>query len=152
MNERKKNGFSLEGLESELRQMPQPQAPAELESRLLADIPALKPRQHLWYRVPLLRAAAAAVVVTGVVGLLAWLTGGNGGASVAWGNVAQRIKQVNHVHFYEITKFCLFSIFEDPLDQPFAEPGRLRFFCFMCHSLFPGWRWKCSPRSIVPGL
>ncbi|MCK4850176.1 MAG: hypothetical protein KAT11_02435 [Phycisphaerae bacterium] len=48
--------------------------------------------------------AAAAVIVIGVVGLFAWLMGGNGGASVAWAGVARRIKQVDHVHFYEIKR------------------------------------------------
>ena len=107
MNEKKNsanNGLSLEALETELRQMPEAVVPAGLEGRLLADIPTVKRRPHAWYRVPLVRVAAAAAVTLAGLGLFAWLTKGNGGANVAWAGVAQRIKQVDYVHFYEIKR------------------------------------------------
>ena len=101
---RKKNneGLWVEDLEAELRQIPPAAVPAGLEGRLLADIPAVKHEPRLWYRVSLAGVAAAAVLVMGALGLFAWLTGGDGGASFAWGSVAQRMQQVNHVHFYEL--------------------------------------------------
>ena len=85
------DGFSREGLEGELRQMPVPGAAAGLEARLLADIPAGQGGQRGWYQGRLVRVAAAAVVIIGVVGLFAWLTVGNGGASIAWADVLAEI-------------------------------------------------------------
>ncbi len=85
------DGLSLEVLEAELRQMPQPAVPAELEGRLLADIPAGKRASRLWYRGLLVRTAAAAAILIAVVGLFAWLTGGNGTASVSFAQVLQPI-------------------------------------------------------------
>ena len=106
MNEKRNSenkGLSLGALETELRQIPEPAVPTGLEGRLLADIPVGKRASRVWYQTRLVRIAAAAAIVIGVVGILAWLTGGNGGANAAWASVAQRMQQVTHVHFYEIT-------------------------------------------------
>ncbi len=102
-NNLKNDELSSEALEAQLRQMPTPQPPPELKAKLLADIPSANPTPRLAYRLPLVRTAAAAAILMVVVGLFAWLTAGNGGASVVWASVAQRIKQVDYVHFYEIS-------------------------------------------------
>lgn len=95
MNEKKNNELSLEVLEAELRKIPQPAVPAELEGRLLADIPAGKRAPHVWHQVWLVRVAAAAVVVIAVTGLFAWLTGSNNGTSVAWGDMLRKVEQTH---------------------------------------------------------
>lgn len=103
-NNSKHDELSTQALEAELRQMPTPQPSAKLKARLLDDIPSANPTPRLTYRLPMIRTAAAAAILMVVVGLFVWLTLGNGGASVAWGSVTQRIKQVDYVHFYEIKR------------------------------------------------
>ena len=96
MNEKKNstnNELSLEALETELRQMSKPAVPAGLEGKLLANMPAGKRTPRVWYRFPLVRAAAAAVVVMGALGLFAWLMGGNGGGSLAFADVLEQIRK-----------------------------------------------------------
>ena len=56
-------------------------------------------------------------------------------------NVSKIICIYLSIDFNKISKFHFSFIFEDPLDQPFAEPGRLGLFYFIYHNLFPGWRW-----------
>ena len=97
--DKKKNcenkGLSLEVLEAELRQIPGPAVPAGLEDRLLAGTPAAKGRPRGWYRIRLVRVAAAAVVVMAVLGLFAWMTGGNGGTNVVWADVLRNVEQIH---------------------------------------------------------
>lgn len=92
-NNSKHNELSSEALEAQLRQMPTPQPPAELEARLLADIPTANTAPRLTYRLPLIRTAAAAAILMVVVGLLAWLTVGDGGASVAFADVLEQMEK-----------------------------------------------------------
>ena len=95
MSGRNNNGFSLEDLEAELRQMPAPEPSAELEAKLLADIPTAKQTPRVWYRVRLVRAAAAAAILIAVVGLFTWLTVGNGGTNVVWAEVLRNVEQIH---------------------------------------------------------
>jgi hypothetical protein len=56
---------SLESLEAQLRALPQPPIPADLEARLLATIPAKRstPRRHWGIRVGVLAAACLLAVI-----------------------------------------------------------------------------------------
>ena len=103
MNEKKNNGLSLEALENELRQMPKPAVPAELEGRLLADIPAKRQGRSLWYGTRLIRVAAAAAVLLAGVGLITWLTRGNGIANLSFAQVLERVEQSQTI-VYTITQ------------------------------------------------
>ena len=118
--DKKKNcenkGLSLEVLEAELRQIPGPAVPAGLEGKLLADIPAAKPSPRLWYRVPLVRAAAAAVIVMSALGLFAWLTGGNGGTNVVWADVLRNVEQIHTFTLREKRVYTLVGK-EKPLSE-----------------------------------
>ena len=69
--------------------------------------------------------AAAAVVVIGVVGVFAWLTGGNGGASVVFADVLQQVREAQSVTFRMTA-----SSKDDTnyiIDYMFMEPGHMRF-------------------------
>jgi len=89
------NALSLEALEAELRQMPQPAVPAELESRLLADIPAVKHEPRVWYRVPLVRAAVmAAIVVLAVLIGVSRFGGSIDGATAAFAQMTRAMEKV----------------------------------------------------------
>ncbi len=92
-NNSKHDELSSQALEAQLRQMPTPQPPAELQARLLADIPPANPTPRLTYRLPLIRTAAAAAILMVVVGLFAWLTVGNGGASIAFADVLEQMEK-----------------------------------------------------------
>ena len=124
MNEKRNNGLSLEGLETELRQMPQPAIPAELENKLLADIPAAKGRPRVWYRTRLAQAAVAGLIVIGTVGLFSWLTTGNGASGVALAEVLESIRTSSYT-------FDLTVITKEQASTSaramVLEPGRMRF-------------------------
>ncbi len=47
---------------------------------------------------------AAAVIVLGVIGLFAWLTGGNGGASITFAQVIEPIRQAQSLSYTETTQ------------------------------------------------
>jgi len=103
MNEKKNKGLSLEALENELRQMPQPAVPVELENKLLTGIPAAKHVPIAWYQTRLVRAAVAAVVVMGVLGLFAWMTGGNSTANISFAQVLEQVEKSQTV-VYTVTQ------------------------------------------------
>ncbi len=69
--------------------------------------------------------AAAAVIVIGVVGLFTWLTGGNGGGSVAFARVLEQVREAQSV------TFRLTASDKDGnsniIDYMFMEPGHIRF-------------------------
>ena len=96
--------LSLEGLEGELRQMPAPEAPGELEGRLLADIPVGKGGQRGWYRGRLVRVAVAALVIIGVFGVLAWLISGNGTVTISFAQVIEPIRDAGSLSYTETTQ------------------------------------------------
>ena len=89
------DGLSLKALEGELRQMPAPAVPAELEARLLSDIRAGKQRPRVWYQVRLVRAAAAAVIIAAVVFGFILL---GGGASLTLAQVQEAVARKPWMH------------------------------------------------------
>ena len=57
-------------------------------------------RTKIWRKVMngrLIKYAAAAVVVIGVVGVLAWVIGGNGGLSISFAQVLQPIREAENL-------------------------------------------------------
>lgn len=60
----------------------------------------------IWRKImnPRLIKYAAAVIVIGVVGMFAWLTGGNGGASITFAQVIEPIRQAQSLSYTETTQ------------------------------------------------
>ena len=124
-NNSKHDELSTQALEAQLRQMPTPQPPAQLKARLLADIPPANPTPRLTYRLPMIRTAAAAAILMVVVGLFAWLTAGNGGASVAFAEAVRQIEEAETLTF--TVTFNSIEVEEPTILQfMYMEPGRLR--------------------------
>ena len=69
--------------------------------------------------------AAAAVIVLGVVGMFAWLTGGNGGASVVFADVLQQVRESQSVTFRMTASGK--GDTDNIIDYMFMEPGHIRF-------------------------
>ena len=123
---------------------------AELQEKLMASIPHAVPARQRGRRRPIgrllvrdkaitikerifkmnriRRMAAAIIIVAAVAGTVAFLTLGNGGASIAWADVQQHIRNARTLTFKMVTETKGMPIGKMTMEMTmmFKEPGLMR--------------------------